>query len=221
MDHDAICAVPAAAPESRTVNLAAPLRPSQSDAEAAMRTLLAWFGDDPERAGLVGTPNRVATAFPDMLSGYRTDPTAVLKRSMMPDDGGGQLVMLRSIRLVSMCERHFLPIVGQAHVAYVPRRHAVGIGALAAVVDAATRRLQIQERMTDDIIRPIVEVLDPEGAAVVVEAEHLCMTARGVAKAAARFITSRQLGCLSADTGRGQAFLNLVTGGRTGGIGTV
>src|SRR3954452_15723905 len=102
MDHDAICAVPAAAPESRTVNLAAPLRPSQNDAEAAMRTLLAWFGDDPERAGLVDTPTRVATAFPDMLSGYRTDPAAVLTRSMMPEGGSAHLLMLRSIRPFSM-----------------------------------------------------------------------------------------------------------------------
>lgn len=188
-------------------------RPTQREAEAAMRTLLAWFGDDPDRAGLDGTPARVATAFPEMLSGYRADPFAVLERSMMPDDGTGQLIMLRAIRFVSFCERHFLPILGRAHVAYVPRRHAVGIGAIAGVVDAATKRLQVQERITDDITRPISEVLDPEGLAVVVEAEHLCMTARGVSKAGARFVTSRQLGCLAADTGRGQAFFNLVTAG--------
>lgn len=194
--------------------LRAPARPSHEDAEEAMRTLLAFFGDDPARPGLQGTPNRVASAFPELFSGYRTDPYAVLERSRMPDDGGGQLIMLRCIRLVSFCERHFLPIVGQAHVAYVPRHYAVGIGAIAAVVDAAARRLQIQERITDDIARPISEALEPEGLAVIVEAEHLCMTARGVSKAGARFVTSRQTGCLAADTAQGQAFVTLVNSTR-------
>lgn len=196
-----------------------PARPAQAEAEAAMRTLLAWLGDDPRRAGLAGTPNRVATAFPDLLNGYRTDPVALLKRSIMPNDGGGQLIVLRAIRVVSFCERHFLPIVGQAHVGYVPRHSAVGIGAIAAVVDAATRRLQIQEQITDDITRPIWDTLEPEGLAVVVEAEHLCMTARGVSKAGARFVTSRQLGCLAADTARGQAFFSLVTGASPSAVG--
>lgn len=199
-------------PMAASAGPAAPVRPSQSDAEAAMRTLLAWFGDDPDRPGLEGTPTRVATAFPELFAGYRTDPVALLKRSMMPNHGAGQLIMLRAIRMVSFCERHFLPIVGQVHVGYVPRHYAVGIGAIAQVVDAAAKRLQVQEQITDDITRPIMEALDPEGLAVVVEAEHLCMSARGVAKASARFVSSRQLGCLAADSGRGQAFLNLVTG---------
>ena len=202
----------AALPAAGDAGPAGSASPSQQEAEAAMRTLLAWFGDDPDRPGLEGTPNRVATAFPELFAGYRTDPVALLKRSMMPNHGAGQLIMLRSIRVVSFCERHFLPIVGQAHVGYVPRHYAVGIGAIAGVVDAATRRLQVQEQITDDITQPILEALEPEGLAVVVEAEHLCMTARGVAKAAARFVSSRQLGCLAAETGRGQAFLSLVTG---------
>jgi GTP cyclohydrolase IA len=185
-------------------------RPSQSETEAAIRTLIAWLGDDPERTDLQGTPARVATAFYDLFTGYRTDPVAVLRRSLMPQEGGGQLVMLRAIRFISFCERHFLQIIGHAHVAYVPRRHAVGIGAIAAAVDAVTRRLQIQERITDGIAEALSEALDPEGVAVVVEAEHQCMTARGVSKVGARFVTSRQLGCLAADTGLGRAFFQLL-----------
>lgn len=185
-------------------------RPTQSEAEAAVRTLIAWLGDDPERTDLQGTPARVATAFYDLFTGYRTDPVAVLKRSLMPEEAGGQLVMLKAIRFVSFCERHFLQIIGHAHVAYVPRRHAVGIGAIAAAVDAVTRRLQIQERITEQIAQAVSEALDPEGVAVVVEAEHQCMTARGVSKVGARFVTSRQHGCLAADTGLGSAFFRLI-----------
>lgn len=186
-------------------------RPTQSETEAAIRTLIAWLGDDPNRTDLQGTPARVATAFYDLFTGYRTDPVAVLKRSLMPEEAGGQLVMLKAIRFVSFCERHFLQIIGYAHVAYVPRRHAVGIGAIAAAVDAVTRRLQIQERITEQIAEAVTEALDPEGVAVVVEAEHQCMTARGVSKVGARFVTSRQLGCLAADTGLGSAFFRLVS----------
>ena len=185
-------------------------RPTQSETEAAIRTLIAWLGDDPDRTDLQGTPARVATAFYDLFTGYRTDPVAVLKRSLMPEQAGGQLVMLKAIRFVSFCERHFLQIIGHAHVAYVPRRHAVGIGAIAAAVDAVTRRLQVQERITEQIAEAVSAALDPEGVAVVIEAEHQCMTARGVSKVGARFVTSRQLGCLAADTGLGGAFFRLL-----------
>ena len=185
-------------------------RPTQSEAEAAIRTLIAWLGDDPDRTDLQGTPARVATAFYDLFTGYRTDPVAVLKRSLMPEQAGGQLVMLKAIRFVSFCERHFLQIIGHAHVAYVPRRHAVGIGAIAAAVDAVTRRLQVQERITEQVAEAVSAALDPDGVAVVIEAEHQCMTARGVSKVGARFVTSRQLGCLAADTGLGGAFFRLL-----------
>jgi GTP cyclohydrolase I len=185
-------------------------RPAQSEAEAAIRTLIAWLGDDPDRTDLQGTPARVATAFYDLFTGYRTDPVAVLKRSLMPEQAGGQLVMLKAIRFVSFCERHFLQIIGHAHVAYVPRRHAVGIGAIAAAVDAVTRRLQVQERITEQIAEAVSAALEPEGVAVVIEAEHQCMTARGVSKVGARFVTSRQLGCLAADTGLGGAFFRML-----------
>jgi GTP cyclohydrolase I len=207
--HGATGIVPARPLEgSRGTPVAA--RPSQSETEAAIRTLIAWLGDDPDRIDLQGTPARVATAFYDLFTGYRADPVAVLKRSLMPEEAGGQLVMLKAIRFVSFCERHFLQIIGQAHVAYVPRRYAVGIGAIAAAVDAVTRRLQIQERITEQIANAVSEALDPEGVAVVVEAEHQCMTARGVSKVGARFVTSRQLGCLAADTGLGGAFFRLL-----------
>jgi GTP cyclohydrolase I len=144
-------------------------RPTQSETEAAIRTLIAWLGDDPDRSDLQGTPARVATAFYDLFTGYRTDPVAVLRRSLMPEQAGGQLVMLKAIRFVSFCERHFLQIIGHAHVAYVPRRHAVGIGAIAAAVDAVTRRLQVQERITEQIAEAVSAALDPEGVAVVIE----------------------------------------------------
>jgi GTP cyclohydrolase I len=185
-------------------------RPTQAETEAAIRTLIAWLGDDPDRTDLQGTPARVATAFYDLFTGYRTDPVAVLKRSLMPEQAGGQLVMLKAIRFVSFCERHFLQIIGHAHVAYVPRRHAVGIGAIAAAVDAVSRRLQVQERITEQIAEAVSAALDPEGVAVVIEAEHQCMTARGVSKVGARFVTSRQLGCLAADTGLGAAFFRML-----------
>jgi GTP cyclohydrolase I len=185
-------------------------RPSQAEVEAAVRTLIAWLGDDPHRADLEATPTRVATAFCDLFAGYRTDPVAVLRCGLIPQAAGGQLVLLRAIRFVSFCEHHLLPFTGQVDLAYVPRHHVVGLGSMAAAVDAVARRLQIQERMTDELASAIAEALDPIGVAVMVRAEHQCLAARGARAAGARLVTSRQLGSLAADQGLGRAFFELV-----------
>jgi GTP cyclohydrolase I len=187
-----------------------PARPSRAEVEQAVRTLIAWAGDDPERPGLQSTPQRVADAFGELFSGYEADPVSLLRRSLIAADTGGQLVLLRRVRFVSFCEHHLLPFTGHVDVGYVPRRHAVGLGAVAAAVDAVARRLQIQERITDQIASAIAEALDPMGVAVVVRAEHQCLAARGARKAGAQLVTSRQLGSLGPDHGLGQAFFGMV-----------
>ena len=172
-------------------------RPTQSETEAAIRTLIAWLGDDPDRIDLHGTPARVAQAYGELFAGYRTDPVGLLRQGLMATETGGQLVLLRAIRFVSFCEHHLLPFIGQADVGYVPRRHVVGLGSMAAAVDALAHRLQIQERMTDELASAIAEALDPLGVAV------------GACKAGARLVTSRQFGSLAADQGLGRAFFEL------------
>ena len=185
-------------------------RPSQSETEAAIRTLIAWLGDDPERAGLQRTPGRVARAYCDLFAGYRADPVDLLRQGLIATETGGQLVLLRAIRFVSFCEHHLLPFTGHADVGYVPRHHVVGLGAVAAAVDAVARRLQIQERMTDELAAALAQALDPMGVAVLVRAEHQCLAARGACKTGARLVTSRQIGGLAADQGLGRAFFELV-----------
>ncbi|MGH6942853.1 MAG: GTP cyclohydrolase I [Geminicoccaceae bacterium] len=185
-------------------------RPNRAEVENAVRTLIAWAGDDPERAGLRSTPGRVAHAFGDLFAGYRADPVSLLRSSLMPTETGGQLVLLRAIGFVSFCEHHLLPFTGHADIGYVPRRHIVGLGSIAAAVDAVARRLQIQERMTDELASAIAAALDPMGVAVVVRAEHQCLAARGACKAGTRLVTSRQLGSLAPDQGLGRAFFELL-----------
>jgi GTP cyclohydrolase IA len=189
----------------------APIQPSRAEVEKAVRTLIAWAGDDPERADLQKTPSRVARAFGELFAGYGIDPVGLLRQSLMATEIGGQLVLVRSIRFVSFCEHHLLPFTGHADVGYVPRRHVVGLGSMAAAVDAVARRLQIQERMTDELASAIAEALDPLGVAVVVRAEHQCLAARGPCKAGTQLVTSRQLGSLAADQGLRHAFFGLVT----------
>lgn len=190
---------------------AAPVRPTRAEAEGAVRTLLAWTGDDPERRGLQDTPARVVQAFGELFAGYSIDPVTVLRRSLMTAETGGQLVLLRSIRFVSFCEHHLLPFTGHVDIGYVPRDHVVGLGSMAAAVDAVARRLQIQERMTDELASAIAEALDPTGIAVVIQAEHQCVAARGACKAESRLVTSRQSGSLAADQGLGHAFFGLIS----------
>jgi GTP cyclohydrolase IA len=174
-------------------------RPSREEAEAAIRTLLRWAGDDPSREGLVDTPARVARAYEEFFEGYAIDPIALLERTFEETDGYDEIVLLRDIRLESHCEHHMVPIIGRAHVAYLPHRRVVGISKLARVVEAYSRRLQIQEKLTAQIANTIQQVLEPRGVAVVIEAAHQCMTTRGVHKPGVTMVTSRMLGAFRDD----------------------
>jgi GTP cyclohydrolase I len=170
------------------------VRPSREEAEQAVRTLLRWACDDPAREGLRDTPARVARAFQEFFVGYGIDPIALLERTFEETDGYDEIVLLRDIRLESMCEHHMAPIIGRVHVAYLPYRRVVGISKLARVVDAYAKRLQIQEKLTAQIANTINDVLEPRGTAVIVEAAHQCMTTRGVHKPGVTMVTSRMLG---------------------------
>ena len=152
-----------------------------------MRTLLRWAGDDPDREGLLDTPARVVRAYEEFFDGYATDPVGLLERTFEETDGYDEIVLLRDIRLESHCEHHMVPIIGRAHVAYLPHRRVVGISKLARVVEAYAKRLQIQEKLTAQIANTIQEVLQPRGVAVVIEAAHQCMTTRGVHKPGVRW----------------------------------
>ena len=169
-------------------------RPTRAAAEAAVRTLLRWAGDDPGREGLRDTPGRVARALQEFFVGYDTDPVAFLKRTFEEVDGYDEMVVLRDIRFESHCEHHLAPIIGKAHVAYLPDKRVVGISKLARLVDVYAKRLQIQEKMTAQIANTLAEVLQPLGVAVVIEAAHQCMTTRGVHKPGVTMLTSRMTG---------------------------
>jgi GTP cyclohydrolase IA len=188
-------------------------RPTAEEAEAAIRTLIRWAGDDPDREGLLDTPGRVARSYRELFAGYDVDPRAYLERTFEEVGGYDELVVLRDIRFVSFCEHHMLPVIGRAHVGYLPRERVVGISKLARVVRGFARRLQIQEKMTAEIAETIQEVLNPFGVGVVVEAEHSCMTLRGVNAPGASLTTSRLVGVLRDDPRTRQEFLRLTRGG--------
>jgi len=188
-------------------------RPTAEEAEAAVRTLIRWAGDDPDREGLLDTPGRVARSYRELFAGYDADPRAYLERTFEEVGGYDELVVLRDIRFVSFCEHHMLPVVGRAHVGYLPRERVVGISKLARVVRGFARRLQIQEKMTAEIAETIQEVLNPFGVGVVVEAEHSCMTLRGVNAPGALLTTSRLVGVVRDDPRTREEFLRLTRGG--------
>lgn len=187
-----------------------PARPARAAAEEAVRTLIRWAGDDPRREGLRGTPERVARAFEEYFRGYETDPEEILARTFEEVDGYDEMVALQGIGFESHCEHHLAPIVGVAHVAYLPDRRVVGISKLARIVDVYARRLQIQEKMTVQIADTIDRVLAPKGVAVVVEAAHQCMTARGVRKPGVTMKTSRMLGAFRDDPSTRREFLSMI-----------
>ena len=199
-------------PEVSDLDAGAPpvARPSHDEALAAVRTLLRWAGDDPNREGLRGTPERVVRAYEDYFRGYAIDPVDLLQRTFEEVEGYDEMVLLRDIRFESHCEHHMAPIIGRAHVGYLPKSRVVGISKLARVVDAYARRLQIQEKMTVQIARAIDEVLQPKGVAVVIEASHQCMTTRGVHKPGTSMITSRMLGRFRSDASTRREFLALI-----------
>ncbi|HEX9768966.1 MAG TPA: GTP cyclohydrolase I FolE [Kiloniellales bacterium] len=185
-------------------------RPSREDAEEAVRTLIRWAGDDPAREGLRGTPGRLADAYQEYFAGYDVDPMDLLQRTFEEVDGYDEMVLLRDIPFESHCEHHIAPIIGKAHVAYMPGSRVVGISKLARVVDAYARRLQIQEKMTAQIANAIQEVLQPKGVAVVIEAAHQCMTTRGVHRPGVAMVTSRMLGMFRSDARTRREFLALI-----------
>ncbi len=192
-----------------------PERPSQEEAEAAVRTLLRWAGDDPAREGLLDTPARVVRSFNEFFAGYLVDPVALLERTFEETDGYDEIVLLRDIRVESHCEHHLRPIIGRAHVAYLPGTRVVGISKLARVVDAYAKRLQIQEKMTAQIANTIQDVLQPRGVAVVIEAAHECMTTRGVHKTGVMMMTSRMLGAFRDDPSTRRELLAMINSPRS------
>jgi GTP cyclohydrolase IA len=185
-------------------------RPSREEAEAAIRVMLRWAGDDPQREGLRDTPARVARAYEDWFSGYSDDPVGFLQRTFEEVDGYDEMVVLRDIRFESHCEHHLAPIIGRAHVGYLPTRKVVGISKLARVVDAYARRLQVQEKMSAQIAHCIQQVLEPKGVAVVIEASHECMTTRGVHKSGVTMVTSMMLGAFREDSRTRREFLAMI-----------
>ncbi len=185
-------------------------RPTRIEAEAAVRVLIEWAGDDPEREGLKGTPARVARAFEEFFSGYGTDPVELLQRTFEETDGYDEMVVLKDIRFESHCEHHLAPIIGRAHVAYLPQQRVVGISKLARLVEVYAKRLQIQEKMTAQIANTLDEVLQPKGVAVVIEAAHQCMTTRGVHKPGVAMVTSRMLGAFRSDPSTRREFLAII-----------
>ena len=185
-------------------------RPTREEAEQAVRVLLRWAGDDPEREGLLDTPKRVARAYEEYFVGYGQDPYAILRRTFEETNGYDEMVVLRDIDFRSHCEHHVAPIVGRAHIGYLPDHRVIGISKLARVVDVFARRLQIQEKLTAEIADSIESVLQPRGVGVVIEAAHHCMTTRGVSKEGVLMVTSRMLGAFRTDPKTRREFLSMI-----------
>jgi GTP cyclohydrolase I len=186
-------------------------RPTREEAQAAVRVLLRWAGDDPAREGLLETPARVVRAYEAFFSGYQQDPREILARTFSEVDGYDELIVLKDIRFESYCEHHMLPIIGRAHVAYLPEHRVVGISKLARLVDAFARRLQIQEKLTAQIADTLNEILQPKGVGVILQATHQCISTRGVHKPGVEMVTSRMLGTFRTDPSTRREFLSIVS----------
>src|SRR5512147_2096829 len=198
------------APRPRASASPVPARPSRDEAIEAVRTLLRWAGDDPDREGLLETPDRVVRSYEEYFSGYRQDPREILAKTFSEVDGYDEMIVMNDIRFESHCEHHMAPIIGKAHIGYLPNRRVVGISKLARLVDVYAKRLQIQEKMTAQIADTLQEVLKPRGVAVVVEAAHECMTTRGVHKAGVSMVTSRMVGAFRNDARTRREFLSII-----------
>ena len=183
---------------------------TQNDAEEAVRTLIRWAGDDPAREGLLETPGRVARAYKEFFRGYALDPVQVLKTTFEETDGYDEMIVLKDMRFESHCEHHLAPIIGRAHIAYLPKKRVVGISKLARLLDVYAKRLQIQEKLTAQIANTLNEVLQPRGVAVVIDASHQCMTTRGVHKPGMSMVTSRMLGLFRTDARTRREFLAII-----------
>jgi GTP cyclohydrolase I len=189
-------------------------RPTRAEAENAVRTLIRWAGDDPGREGLRDTPARVARAYEEFFAGYSQDPREVLARTFTEVEGYDEMIVMNDIRFESHCEHHMVPIIGKAHIGYLPDKRVVGISKLARLVEVYARRLQVQEKMTVQIADTLQEILRPKGVAVVIEAAHQCMTTRGVHKPGVGLVTSRMVGAFRDDPSTRREFLAVL--GRTG-----
>jgi GTP cyclohydrolase I len=185
-------------------------KPTREQAEMAIRTLIKWAGDNPDREGLRDTPSRVVRSYEEFFQGYLADPRALLERTFEEIEGYDEIVFLRDIRFESHCEHHMAPIIGRAHVAYLPHKRVVGISKLARLIDVYAKRLQIQEKMTSQIANTINDVLQPKGTAVVIEASHQCMTTRGVHKPGVSMVTSTMLGAFRKDPSTRREFLAMI-----------
>jgi GTP cyclohydrolase I len=185
-------------------------RPTRAEAEAAVQTLIRWAGDDPNREGLRATPDRVVRSYEEFFSGYLLDPEEILARTFEETEGYDDMVVLRGIRFESYCEHHMVPIIGVAHIAYLPRHRVVGISKLARVLEIFSKRLQIQEKMTAQIAATIDRVLRPHGVAVVIEGEHQCMTTRGVHKPGVSMVTSQMIGVFRENEATRKEFLSII-----------
>tara|TARA_Y100001935_G_scaffold71912_1_gene60044 strand:- start:12434 stop:13069 length:636 start_codon:yes stop_codon:yes gene_type:complete len=185
-------------------------KPSREEAMDAVRTMIAWAGDDPSREGLLETPKRVIKAYEEFFAGYEMDPDEILNKTFEEVAGYDEMIIIKDIRLESHCEHHMVPILGKAHLAYIPNNRVVGISKLARVVDVYGKRLQTQETMTAQIAESINRVLQPKGVAVVVDAGHQCMTTRGIHKTNATTITSQMLGVFRSDYRTRSEFMNLI-----------
>jgi len=187
-----------------------PTRPSRKQAEEAVSTLLLWAGEDPQREGLIDTPKRVALAYEDWFSGYKDDPVRYLRRTFEEVDGYDEMIVLRNIEFESHCEHHMAPIIGKAHIGYLPDTKVVGISKLARVVEAFARRFQVQEKMTAQIANCIEEVLKPKGIGIVIEAVHQRMTTRGIHKSNVSMVTSQMIGAFRKDARTRAEFLRMI-----------
>ena len=183
---------------------------SDKEAEEALKTILTWIGEDPNREGLLETPKRVVKAYEEFFSGYNMDPDEILNKTFEEVAGYDEMIIIKDIQLESTCEHHMAPILGKAHVAYIPNKRVVGISKLARIVDVYGKRLQTQETMTAQIADSIQRVLDPKGVAVVIDAAHQCMTTRGVHKENSTTITSRMIGVFRSDYRTRSEFMNLI-----------
>ena len=183
---------------------------SENQAEEAVKTLIRWAGDNPEREGLKETPKRVIRSYKDFFSGYNLDPREILSKKFKEVDGYDEIIILKDIRLESHCEHHMVPFIGTAHVGYLPKKKIVGLSKLARLVEAFAKRLQIQEKLTAQIANAIDEVLQPKGVGVIIEASHLCVATRGIHKPDSKMVTSRMLGTFRSDQATRKEFLELV-----------
>ena len=185
-------------------------KPSQDEAIEAVKTLIRWAGDNPEREGLSETPKRVIKSYKDFFSGYELDAREILSKQFKEVDGYDEMIILKNIRLESHCEHHIVPFIGNAHVGYLPRKKVVGLSKLARLVEVFAKRLQIQEKLTAQIANAIDEVLQPKGVGVIIEASHLCVSTRGIHKHESKMVTSRMLGSFRNDQATRKEFLDLI-----------